>query len=157
MKTLETIREEYLTKKAEIKKVEDRITQRKQQIKRLEKKEDRLVEANWWGDALIRPLLELVKVKFPQLRWDDERLVPMGLGCRVHVFAYVGGQLACYLALSPDNGDGRLWYETGEIKEGYPQGSIGAMNGFDRVQKPIETIEEIYTHLENQLKLKELV
>mgnify|MGYP001611918873 CR=1 FL=1 len=155
MKTLEIIREEYLAKKAEIAKVEAKIIERRKQIDRLNKKERRLSDANWWVDALIRPVMELVKAKFPQLTWDDERLIPMGMGCRVHVFAKHNDKSVAYLAFSPDNGDGKLWFETGEVKEGYPSGSIGAMNGFDRVQKPLERIEELYSHIVRQLAEKE--
>ena len=105
--------QDYKKVQSEIEAVRNRICQREKQIARLKIKESRLVNNGWWGN-LIRPIMKLVKEKFPQIKWDDERLVPMGLCCRVSVFGELdrkddGLMMLCFVPHY--NG---IAYETGE-------------------------------------------
>lgn len=154
---LTEIKKNYIAKQDEVKKVQNKIFEREKQIERLTNKKYKLQDSAWWGDCLIRPIMELVKVKFPQLIWDDKRLVPMGLGCRVSIFAHIEGIEECvaYLVFSPgDVRNGGIFYDTGEKKPNYPNGSIGQLNGFDNICKEVETIEEIFEYIEKQLIVK---
>lgn len=155
MKSLIQSQQEFLAKNEQIEKVNDKIRQREQQLKRLIDTKHRYEANNHWTDGLIRPIMNLVKAKFPQLTWDDKELVPMGLGNRVSIFARVKGKDECvaYLVFSPCGvTKGQISYETGENTNRYPTDSIANMNRFNNTIKIVETIEEIYDYVEIQLQ-----
>lgn len=151
--TLEESRQQYVEKRKEIDKIEDRINMRRAQIDRLLRKKDKRWEGALWTDNLIRPIMELVKAKFPDVVWDDERLVTMGLRSNVYVFGEMDGKTVASICFTPyDLDNGILAYDTGEKEGSYQEGSIGAMNGFDNITKPIEDIQEIYDLVEKKIK-----
>ena len=146
----------YVEKQQAIKKVEDRIEMREAQIQRLEKKKRKLEEKASWTENLIRPILELVKAKFPNIVWEDERLTPMGLCCRVWVFGRVGGTEDGKLVGIPfipyDINNGILGFETDKVIEQFPKGSIGAMNGMGKETVVLKDIRQIYNLIQDKLQ-----
>jgi hypothetical protein len=154
MKTLQESQAEYVEKIKAIQKVKDRIEQRKAQIRRLEKKENRLWEQSFWADVLIRPILDLVEEKYPELDWKDgrDRLVPMGLSSRVSVFPYYKGKYINLSFTPTDLDSGLISYDTGEIEDEYEKGSIGYLNGFNNVRETITDIQQIYDYVERRMK-----
>ncbi len=155
MNALEESRKRYLEYLDKKDKIQLSMDTKEKQINRLRTKRDKLVNTNWWGDSLIRPIMEMVKLKFPDVVWDDKRLVPMGLRCVVHVFGSVDNNCVAYIAFTPGNlNKGILNYDTGKKTGNYQSNSIGDLNGFDNITKPIEDIEEIYTHVQNQINEK---
>lgn len=112
--------------------------------------------------------------KNPCVYWFDEVVVPLfnkladraGMSCRI--MGPSGLAARCTLVMYKDNckswHDQERWYlivrpsieensisfeyETGEVKEDYPVDSIGAMNGMNRVTKPLpETLDGILSVL----------
>lgn len=152
---LEESKQNYLNKHNAIKETKAKIKQREMQIERLKKKLDKQWDNSWWGEILIRPIMEMVKAKFLKLTWDDERLIPLGLCSRVSVFGHIGDKTVCMIAFTPSNlNEGIIAFDTGEKKGSYPQGSIGDLNGFQNVSEDIHDIEQIYKHIEKQLNEK---
>lgn len=149
------IQENAIAEQAKRKAIEEKIEMRRKQIYRLEKKLDK--QRAWWGDILIRPIMEAVKEKYPQLTWDDERLVPLGLRCAVSVFAHVGEDKYenCVASITFTPGDtekGEIWFDTGEKRGNYPSGSLGDLNGLSNVTKKVESLEEIFNHIDKDLE-----
>ena len=147
---LQEIQKNAIEKNLEIQKVKDKIIQREKQIYRLEKKKSRLQENGWWGDLLIRPIMELVKAKFPQLNWDLERLVPMGMCCRVSVFAKLNGVTVAMIGFTPmDTENGIVNYDISERKGDY----MSDPNGFGIKSEPLTDIKDLFKHIEKQLTI----
>ncbi len=141
---------EYLNKKD---KISASIDTKEQQIVRLRAKKNKLINDNWWGDSLIRPIMELVKLKFPDVVWDDERLVPMGLRNCVSVFGSIDNNCVAYIAFTPtDLNNGIVSYDTGKKTGNYQSNSIGNLNGFDNISKPIENMEELYSYIQSKIE-----
>lgn len=152
MKRLAQIQENFIAKRNEIKKLKERENQREKQIIRLKTKRYKLEGKYWWGDTLVRPIMELVKEKFPNVVWDDKDLVPMGLSSRISIFGKTKEDKLIGLAFIPyDLKEGVLHYETGEQNNRYMRGSIGELNGFNYEKKELKSIEEIYLYIEQQL------
>lgn len=152
MDALTESRKRYVESLDKREKIKSSIITKEKQIARLKTKENKLIDANWWGNVLIRPIMELVKLKFPDVVWDDKRLVPMGLRCVVHVFGSIDNTCVAYIAFTPgDLNKGIVNYDTGKKTGNYPSISIGDLNGFDNITKPIENMEEIYTHVQNRI------
>lgn len=147
-------RNTYLNIQKKISQIRNRIEQRKKQIVRLENKRNKLWEYSFWGDYLIPPIMKLVKNKFPDIIWDDDRLTPMGLCSRISLFGKIKDKLII-LCFTPSNlNEGIIAYDTEERKGSYPENSIGAWNDMNKVSEDITSIEQIYAHIEKQLKEK---
>ena len=145
---LQDIQKNAIEKNLEIKKVKDKILQREAQIERLEKKKYKLQENGWWGDLLIRPIMELVKQEFPQLTWDLERLVPMGMRNRVSVFAKCDGVTVAMIGFTPmDTKNGIVNYDVSERNGDY----MSDPNGFSIKSEPLTNIKDLFNHIEKQL------
>jgi hypothetical protein len=135
--------------------IQDKIVMREKQIARLNKK---LVKNRaWWGDVLIRPIMEAVKEKYPDLIWEDERLIPMGLRCAVSVFGYVGKKetenVVVGITFTPGiTEEGEIYIDTNEKINGYPNGSIGDLNGFGNVTKLVTSLNDVYSHIDARIE-----
>lgn len=153
MKTLKESQEDYKAKVLKIERVRERIEQREKQIERLRKKEDRLLDTRSWCDDLIRPIMELLKVKFPEItEWDDERLTPMGLCSRVSLFPKYKGE-TLIICFTPHNlSNGIIAYDTEENTKRYPKGTLGYYSDMGKVSEPITDIEQVFNHIERQIK-----
>ncbi|MCJ8208131.1 hypothetical protein MUY27_00330 [Mucilaginibacter sp. RS28] len=152
-----TLGREYNTKRddlnAKIERAQRRIVKLEQQRKKL--------KFPFWTELLLRPVLNLIKIQLPGWSCDDEHLNPMGLGCRVSVF-FTKTELpdnadpwkegnSIYIVFVPvDLSIGLLHYETGESEQRYPTGTIGAINGFNRKTKPLESVQEAVDFLKRQ-------
>ena len=93
--------------------------------------------------------MELVKAEFPQLSWDTERLVPMGMCCRVSVFAKMDGETVAMIGFTPSV-DG-VNFDVSQRNGDY----MSDPNGFSIKSKPLTDIKDLFTHVESQIK-KEL-
>ena len=123
------------------------------EIYRLKKLERKIYDSknSHWTDCLIRSLLNEVKTLMPEItEWDDDRLTPMGLMCRVSVFPKYNGKTLYLPFLHGAGAD--LLIETKEIEDTYPEGSIGAMNGMGKKSITIESAEQIVEILKEQMK-----
>jgi hypothetical protein len=115
-----------------------------------------------WTELLLRPLLIRLQELFPEYKWDEDSLTPMGLGSRVLVFFVKDATLpqadrydegnSIYVSFQPGELDkGELLYETGDNTQSYKPGTIGEINGFNNVTKPVETIEEIIAFMKSKI------
>lgn len=161
MDILKDTQKVYVEAQQELDKIEARIGQRRKQIERLEKKYDKKREENWWIKLLVAPILTHLKERYPDLYLDDTLLSPMGLRSAVHTWFYdaddweATDKILAMLTLTPgDLSKGELWYDTGEVEDDYPEGSIGFINGMNRVSKPLENMEQIYNRIDEQIKQK---
>ena len=118
-------------------------------IARLERKIAKL-KNNYphWTDDLLLPILKLIAEKTPDLVWDfeeDKTLSTFGLRAECPVFASDDrGKLMASICFTPGDLDkGILRYDTGEEKDGYQQGTLGNLNGFNNKTKEVESIDEL--------------
>ncbi len=149
--------------RARVKSLNTKIELKVKQLERLQKK-NKAFNAVYprWTELLLRPLLNQLRQDFPEYKWDGENLSPMGLGCRVAVFFVKDMNLpeadryeennSMYVCFQPgDLGKGELLFETGEKTQSYKPGTIGEINGFNNVTKPVESIEEIIAFMKSKI------
>lgn len=68
---------------------------------------------------------------------------PMGLRASIGIALNDGGELKGFITLTCT--ENIIYYDTGKVKERYPQGSIGELNGFGNETKPLpDSIDEIW-------------
>lgn len=143
------IQKQAIENNLKIKSVNDKILQREVQIERLQKKRSKLQENGWWGDLIIRPIMELVKEEFPQLSWDLERLVPMGMCNRISVFAKCNGITVAMIGFTPmDIENGIVNYDVSDRKGDY----MSDPNGFSIKSEALTDIKDLFNHIEKQLQ-----
>ncbi len=146
--TLQDIQKTAIEKNLEINRIKDKMLQRQAQIERLQKKKYKLQENGWWGDLLIRPIMELVKQEFPQLKWDLEILVPMGMCNRVSVFGKCDGVVVAMIGFTPmDTENGIVNYDVSDRNGDY----MSDPNGFSIKSEPLTDIKDLFNHVEKQL------
>ncbi|MBS1526296.1 MAG: hypothetical protein JST19_11645 [Bacteroidetes bacterium] len=143
------------------KKLDDIVTDLQQKLATIENERQKL-KYPYWTEKLLRPVLNSIKKELPNWVCDDKRLSPMGLGCRVSVFfckrglpptagKWLQGN-SIYIVFLPGELDkGQLLYETGERTTRFQSGTIGEINGFNQITKPLESIEEAVLFLKNQI------
>jgi len=154
MKTLENITDRYEANEIELANLKDKVNLKQRQIYRLEKRIEKKQQDNHWTTNLIEPIMDLVRNRFPQLSWDTTRLIPMGLRCSVSVFGYEEGKDTCSVALTftPRNADNSfIAFDNGKKGIGYPNGTLGNLNGFDNVETPLTDIELLFGYIQYQL------
>jgi hypothetical protein len=141
--------------------LENKIAIRQKQLERLQ---GRLRKIHWphWTEQLLRPVLDEIEKQLPGWNCDKDGLLPMGLSCRVSVFFskedilqpsnHYTRKTSISIIFTPGDLDkSELLYETGEYTNRYGPGTIGAINGFNRVTKPLESIEEAVALLKAQI------
>lgn len=147
---------EYQNSRAIIKSIEDKIKSKENQIEKLKKRKSRIQDNNWWGDVLIRPIMADIKLKYPDLTWDDERLVPMGLRCEVSVFGHdKDNKTVASITFTP-GANGYVYYDTGEKHNTFAPGTIGYINQMNCKSELIDSMETLYRHIERQAYENEL-
>ncbi len=160
--------QEFMTKvnegKVEYRKQRDylakRIEMRRQQIERLEKRVDKLVNPHYHN-----ALKEIGEYICDRTGYDYEILGPFGLRCnsslwiidktkdRNNLSEYIVWSISVCPKYKDD--DEYLTYDTGKKKGYYHPDSIGALNGFDNIEEVLpDTIEEVW-ELMKQLKERE--
>ena len=91
-----------------------------------------------WVDEIIRPMAESIAKRKGK---KAEVLGPQGIAAKVTIIFHNRDDGGCFmewsekevLTLEPKMRSNEPWlyYETGEMEERYPSGSLGAMNGFN--------------------------
>ena len=154
MKTLKESQEDYKNRRLEIERVYKRIRQREAQIVRLDNKASKLRENTYWGEILIRPIIELLKVKFPEItEWDDERLTPLGMCSRVSIFPKYKEETLIICFTPTDLENGVISYDTEENTKEFPKGSLGYFNDMGKEAVAITDIEQVFNHIQKQITL----
>lgn len=134
-------------------------------LNRLEEHKDKL-RFPYWIDGLLRPVIGQINEQLSGWQWNKGSLTPLGIGTRVTVFfnkdkfpRNTDKHSYCnyiYMVFLPGElSKGQLLYETGETATRFAPGTIGAMNGFNKMTKPLETIEEAVHFLKKQAGQKQ--
>lgn len=165
--TLTNIREKYANilagYRAEENRICEKILLRERQLQRLEHSRKKLSESHpKWTELLLQPIIRKIQLKLPDWICEDDAFSPRGLGARVSVFfirkdappgqdKYLARN-SIYITFLPGNlYTGELLYETGETTTAYQMGTLGEINGFNQVTKPVDSIEELTEFLTKQI------
>lgn len=145
------IKQSWIDNSNEINRINERIEMREKQIERLKKKRKRARKN--WTDVLIRPIMNEVKNCFPQLTWNDDSLVPMGLRSTVSVFGRDENNktVASLVFVLGNYNEGQLFIETGERKNKFSSSTIGDLNGFNNVITEIKSLVTVFDRVNEQL------
>jgi hypothetical protein len=136
------------------KSMDDKIDRKQKQLDRLIARRKKMKDYPRWTEQFLRPVIDEIKPLFPDWICDDERLTPMGLGSRVSLFftSKSDSEKYIYLVFVPgDLQEAELSYETGESRNRFAKNTIGEINGFNRVTKLVESIEELVAFLKQQI------
>lgn len=133
--------------------IREKIQEREKQIDRLKKKLDKREKAYYekdfpnWIETIVKPLMHDLEDK---TGLHGEIYGPFGLCCKTSIYLRedmeksITEQSTLHITIEPPMDDGKIYYETGEVKEEYAKGSIGELNGMNRVMVELpDTIEAI--------------
>lgn len=142
----------------ERKRIDKLVETKERQIKKLEAKKRKLTYPHW-TEYLVRPVLNEIEKALPEWKRDSDRLSVFGLGCRCPVFFYHKDdneadrdeRIVGITFLPGDLDNAELRYETGKQECNYPANSIGYLNGFNNITKPVESIEELIAFLKTKI------
>ena len=160
MEKITELYDAYLAKEREERRINERIIDRELQIARLEKKKSKL---GGWHDNLVIPLAEILT---PLLECETyEILGPFGLRAETSIWFKKKDSTAKHCDYSLDLTVHNEWdtnnqykgrycmsamksvhlrYDTYKRNNSYPNGTIGELNGFNKIEAPLpESIEEI--------------
>lgn len=101
-----------------------------------------------WLTDLLAPTLNALN-DATGLKFEYTNLHTFGLRNEVPVFAHdEQGNVIAFLTFTPgDTSEGRMFIDTGEVSEHYPQNSIGAMNGLGNATEEVTSLEIIIENL----------
>lgn len=148
---LQEIKESYINSRNEINILEKKVQQKQKQITRLENRISKQRENSWWGYVLVRGIMDLVKIKFPNIVWDDDKLIPMGMKCRISVFGKVNNKTVGITFVPTNLMEGTIAFENGFKNNSYPKDSLGDLNGFCYKDENINNIEQVYKYINSQI------
>lgn len=159
MNTVVDIYNSYLASEADCRRIAERICEKENSIARLQKQIKKLEKKQYgvsWVNGIVIPLAEML---MPLLECESYEIFgPFGLRAETSIHFKKPNSTAQYcdyrLALtlrteynddfnykgnycSPSTKSVRLFYNTGKRTHIYPQGSIGELNGFDFIEKPL--------------------
>lgn len=115
-------------------------------ISRLEKKLKKLIYPHW-TECLVRPIIQEVERRTPDIKWDydRERLITFGLRCECPIFGHTPDGHTVGITFTP--GKDMACYDSGQRLNLYDKGTIGNWNGMNNITKPIESIDELIAHV----------
>lgn len=119
-----------------------------------------------WTDGLLRPLLCEIEERTGWEFENKDDLRTFGLRCECPVGIPSGEvdehgfkKYKSYITFTESlerRDDGtwfwELYFDTGELVESYPAGSIGALNGFGKKTVKVESVEQVIEFLRNQME-----
>lgn len=144
MEKITELYDAYLRTCEEKKRIDERIAQRRAQIERLEDKRDKIGD---WHKNLLHPL---AKVLTPLLNCDTYEIYgPFGLRAESSIYFKKNGSTAkscdysLHITLHYD-APLHLRYDTYKRNTLYQRGSLGELNGYNKIKAPLpESIEEL--------------
>lgn len=117
-------------------------------IARLQKKLSKM-ERPHWTDHQVRPIIEEVARRTPDITWEkDKTLHTFGLRCECSFFGKTADGHTVAITLTP--GRDIPHYDTGEYHNKFRIRTLGDMNGFNNVSKPVESIDELIALIRKQ-------
>lgn len=114
---------------------------------RLEKKAWASNKASWVNDVVV-PLMKEVSRR-TGIDFDLSDLRTFGLRAECPVFSVEGDrEKECYVTFTPgDLKDFELFIDTGEEERRFPKGSIGAINGCNKLTEKVVSVETVTDNL----------
>lgn len=140
---------EYTELNKKIGAAQNKIAWHEKRIERLQRKRAALKYPSW-TEELLRPILEELVRLTPEIAWRIDSLSTFGLRCDCPVFGKTKEQTTVGITFTQH--DGQLYYDTGETKGNFQSGSIGAMNGFNHVTEPVESIDTLLNHVKKGIE-----
>lgn len=127
-------------KKDELKAIDEKIEKREAALERLKAKRNKMCDNLSWVKMLVHPLADELKNLVGAEKY--EVYGPFGLRAETSIYLRKGNRSGG-ITLTPHD-KFRLYYDTGEKRGYYEDGSIGALNGMDNVEAPLpDDISEI--------------
>ena len=131
--------------KKEIKRIDERIEQREQQIKRLEKKRKKVYYSFSWRDDVVVRLMKDLEEK---TGLTGEIYGPYGLRAATSIYLREdmtkGICEQTTLSIELEEREDGTYYHTGKYSNQFASGTIGEINGMNHIMAPLpETIDEI--------------
>lgn len=133
--------------------IREKIQVREKQIERLKKKMEKREKAYYekdfpnWIETIVKPLMHDLE-KHTGLH--GEIYGPFGICCKTSIYLRkdmkesITEQSTLHITIEPPTNDRKIYYETGEVNNRYAKGSIGELNGMNKVKAQLpDTIEEI--------------
>lgn len=119
-----------------------------------------------WTDGLLRPLLDEIEQRTGWEFDDKDDLRTFGLRAECPVFimgegtdehGYRNTKAHVTFTESLEHRDDGTWFwelyfDTGEVVESYPAGSIGDLNGFGKKSVKVESVEQVIEFLRKQME-----
>lgn len=143
----------YEKERAEIdKKIDagkDKIKWHEKRIKRLQDKRDALDYPSWTKEYL-RPVLDELARRTPDITWDFERLLVFGLRSECPVFGRNSEQVLTGITFTFH--ENQLYYDTGETKRNFSSDTLADLNGFNNVSAPVEYLNTLLVHVRKRLE-----
>ena len=124
-------------------KTQNEITRRLNIIERHERVVNKL-NSKWWGDEFIKPIMGLIKTKYPDISWDDKRLIAMGLRNNVSVFGRTKEGKLIHLCFTPKG------LENGYISYDKIL-NYRDNHGFSHISEEIKDIQQLYDYIDAKL------
>lgn len=109
------------------KKLDSKIELRKNQLKRLEKRKNKLKYPHWIN-LVLKPLGYEIEKKLKGYKFDDN-LLTFGLNCQCPLIFEKGNEKTLMITFKPTI-NGLAIVNHNDIDESYDKNSIGALNGF---------------------------
>ena len=138
-------RQKEIECRAEMKRIDEKISQRRKQIERLEKKRHRVwASYGWYNDVVVRLMHDLEK----ETGLKGEIYGPYGL--RAETSIYLREDMSKSIcdtetwSIELENREDGTYYATGKESDEFEPMSIGWLNGFHHIMEPLpDTLEEI--------------
>lgn len=148
--TFENLQAEYVKKLAEYKEQKAKLAEK---IERLERKQKKNKNPNW-PDHFIRPIMEELVCHMPEIEWERRSEFPVfGLRAECPIFGKTSDGRTVGITFTCDSSTGTLYYDTGEKRNNHSSGTIGDINGFNNLTKPVENISVLVEHVRRQTNL----
>lgn len=142
MEFINNLKIEYATQKSAYENEKTRIETK---IAKLEKKLQKLVYPHW-TDLLVRPIIEEVARRTPDIVWEDNKpLSTFGMRCECPIFGKTSKGYTVGITFTPDGET--LCFDTGEK---HHLTEYNDWNGFNNVSKPVESIDELIALVRKQ-------
>lgn len=142
MEFINNLKIEYAAQKSAYENEKTRIETK---IAKLEKKLKKLVYPHW-TDLLVRPIMEEVAHRTPDIVWENDRpLNTFGMRCECPIFGKTPKGHIVGITFTP--GKETLNYDTGEK---HHSTEYNDWNGFNNVSKPVESIDELVALVRKQ-------
>ena len=162
-------RQKYEQLKEPFKKTEEQINKLDYKLLSLKEKKDKQLETFYkkvdkleyhWTDTILKPIAEEVCKKFTAL--NSYKIVGcFGLNCECGMWFYENEEdknkgdinlIKASLSFMPNNNllGVKIW--TGELDNSYEKGSLGDLNGDNKIIEEVTSLEQVFNYVEKSIQ-----